>query len=142
MSSKQYWTDFQESLMHNHRISLLGIVLFSLFLNLLVLPVFPPEAEMQTSCPNIPVFNPSFPASYCWPSGAYVQFYFSRDADADPFTDAEKNLYRQAFAIWNQYSGVNHNCSGVVFSESFGNYFYEVRKTSNASGGWTTFPQP
>ncbi|HKQ05875.1 MAG TPA: hypothetical protein VJ464_12135 [Blastocatellia bacterium] len=125
-----------------HRLSLFGTIVLSVFVSLLVLPVFLPEAETQTSCPSIPVFNPSFPASYCWPSGARVHYYFTVDPNTPDvlFTDAEKNLYRQAFTIWNGYSGINHNCSGVVFSETSGDYLYEVQKTILTH--WTTTPQP
>lgn len=127
--------------MNSHRVSLLSIVVFALFLSLLALPVFPPEAETQTTCPPIPPKSESFPPKYCWPSGARVKFYFTTGSDADgPFTNAEKNLYREAFAIWNQYAGINHNCSGVVFSETSGDYLYEVRKSSFLSD-WTTIPQ-
>ena len=116
--------------MKSHRLSLFGIIVLSVFVSLLVLPVFLPEAETQTSCPNIPALNQYFPPSMCWPSGARVRYYFTVSPDTPelPFTDAEKNLYRQAFTIWNGYSGINHNCSGVVFSETSGDYLYEVPK--------------
>jgi hypothetical protein len=78
--------------MNSHRLSLLGIGLLSLFLSLLVLPIFPPEAETQTSCPNIPALNQYFPPSMCWPSGARVRYYFTVDPDTPElsFTNAEK----------------------------------------------------
>ena len=126
--------------MNSHRVFLLGIVVLSLFMSLLVLPAIPPEAEAQTGCPTIPARNAYFPPSMCWPSGARVHYYFTVDPDSSDllFTDTEKNLYRQAFAIWNQYSGINHNCSGVVFSETAGDYLYEVRKTLFTN--WSTDP--
>ena len=126
--------------MNSHRVSLLGILVSSLFMSLLALPLVPPEAETQTSCPNIPILNQSFPPSMCWPSGAQVRYYFTVDPNTPglPFPETEKNLYRQAFAIWNQYSGINHNCSGVFFSESSGEYLYEVQKTVFTH--WTTDP--
>src|SRR5690242_6891214 len=110
-------------IMNSRPASLFGVVVLSLFLSLLVLPIIPPEAETQAGCPNIPALNPPAPWTWCWASGARVRYFFTTDPYADgPFTEAEKDLYRQAFSLWNQYSGIGHNCSGVVFSEYSGDY--------------------
>jgi hypothetical protein len=122
--------------MNSRLASLVDVILFSIFLSLFVLPTVPPKVETQ-NCPNITPADPFDPQRLCWPAGATIRYFFTWVPDGRPFTQQELTLYTQAFNAWNQHNGLNHNCSGVVFSPSYGDYSCEVRKVSDQQGWYT-----
>ncbi len=118
--------------MKGHVAGLFQIITLSILFELSVLPVILPPVEMQ-SCPSVQPLEPAHSSWYCWPSDAQVRYFFTSAPGARAFTETEKTLYREAFAVWNAHSIPGNNCSGVFFSENAGTYNFEVRKVSDSS---------
>ena len=113
------------------------MLLSSMVFSLLILTAILPPAQMQSGCPPVQPLSPQFPSWYCWQANAQVQYSFTHGSGVRAFTEAEKTLYRQAFAVWNAHRFPGNNCSGVFFSETSGSNTLEVRKVSD-SLEWTT----
>lgn len=121
--------------MKNRIAILLQIVAMSALFDLLILPAILPSVEMQ-SCPDVHPLSPQHPSWYCWPSNTQARYFFTNSSGVRSFTETEKTLYRESFAVWNARRFPGNNCSGVFFSESSGTSTFEIRKMSDSSP-WT-----
>ena len=114
--------------MKSRFVALLPIVVLSILFDLLILPTLWSPVEMQSGCPPVQPTEIQHPSWDCWQANAQVRYFFTNAPGVRAFTDTEKTLYREAFAVWNTHSFPGNNCSGVYFSENSGTQTFEYVK--------------